>query len=86
MDEKITSLTAARAIKQADNRLWGPVDCLEAALKDVKEKPCDRLVVIRIDTADETFTVGYHAAQIKGSEIIAALEILKAVILEEMGY
>lgn len=85
-DDKVTSLGLHRALKSADNRLWGPVDCLQDCLNDVKDKPCDKLVIIRINTQGDVFDVGYHAAQIKASEILAALECLKIHILQEMGY
>jgi hypothetical protein len=85
-DENVTSLNVARALKNADNRLWSPADCLQDALNDIKDKPCDKLLVIRIDTTGDKFSVGYHAAQLKASEIVATLEIMKAYILQEMGY
>ena len=85
-DDNVTSLGAARALKNADNRLWGPVDCLEDALKDVKDKPCDKLLIVRVYTENDTYKIGYHCAQLRASEIIAVLEVTKAFILEEMGY
>ena len=89
-DDKVTSLGAHRALKEVDNRLWSVADCLQDALNDVKSMPCDKVVVIRItttnDKGEDVFNVGYHAAQIKASEILAALEIMKYQIIEEMGY
>lgn len=89
-DDNVTSLGVVRALKEADNRLWSVADCLQDALNDAKDKPYDKVVVVRITTTNErgeaVFNVGYHAAQMKASEIIAALEILKIQIMEEMGY
>lgn len=82
------SLAAARALKAHDNRLWTPVDCLNDAIADIEkgDKPCNKLVVIRIHADDDKFDVGYHSANIKASEILAAVECLKLHILQEMGY
>lgn len=44
------------------------------------------MVVITIDTTDNRFAVGFYAAQIKSSEMVAALEALKARVLSEMGF
>jgi hypothetical protein len=87
-DDNVRSLNIARALKGADNRLWSPVDCLQDAIADVEkgDKPCNKLIVIRIFADDEKFDVGYHSANIKASEIISALECLKLHILQEMGY
>jgi hypothetical protein len=90
MTDKIKSLGAARALKSHDNRQWTPVECLIDCIDDIQSGAvvCDKLFVIRVnvDEADEKFGVGYSAAHIKASEILAALEIAKAIILQEMGY
>jgi hypothetical protein len=86
MTDNVTSLGAARAIAAHDNRLWTPIECLFDAIEDEKKKPSDKIVVIRIDTKDDEFTVGYNAAKIKCSEILAAIEILKFTLMKEMGY
>ena len=45
------------------------------------------MVIIRIDTkGGDVFSVGYSAAGIKCSEILAAIEILKFTLMKEMGY
>jgi hypothetical protein len=84
----VTSLGAVRAQKSHDNRQWTPVECLLDAVDDIKSGrvTCDKLFVIRINTSDEKFNVGYNAANIKASEILAALDCAKAQILQEMGY
>ena len=87
-DDNIKSLGAVRALKQQDNRLWSPIECLTDCIRDIEkgEVHCDKIMVIRIDMRDEKFSVGYNCAQIKASEMLAAMEITKAMLLQEMGY
>jgi hypothetical protein len=86
-NDNITSLGAARAIKAHDNRLWTPIECLSDTIEEEKKTPSDKLVIIRIDTkGGDVFSVGYSAAGIKCSEILAAIEILKFTLMKEMGY
>lgn len=87
-DDKVTSLGAKRAIKAQDNRKWTPVECLLDAAEDIRSGavPCEKLFVLRINTTDDKFNVGYNAANLKASEILAALECAKAQVLQEMGY
>lgn len=88
MSDDIPSLSAIRALKTQDNRLWSPVDCLRDCIKDIEsgETPTEKLLILRINAQDLKFNVGYNAANIKASEILAALECVKAQILQEMGY
>jgi hypothetical protein len=87
-DDKVTSLAAARAVKSEDNRLWSPLDCLEEAIRDLKagKIKADKLIVTFVDTDEQSFTVHHYSANIKASEILAALVCMNARILEEMGY
>jgi len=84
----VTSLGAHRALKTLDNRQWTPVECLQDCINDIVsgKSPTDKLLILRVSTDDEKFNVGYHACNIKASEIIAALECAKAQVLQEMGY
>jgi len=92
MTDDVHSLAAARALKAGDNRLWSPVDCLRDCLNDIEtgRVPCEKLMVLRLvtspDAKGDRFDVGYNVAQLKGSEILALLEVAKIQILEEMGY
>jgi hypothetical protein len=87
-DDNIKSLGAHRALKTQDNRLWSPIDCLTDCIADIQSGAvtCNKLLVLRINTTDEKFNVGYNACNIKASEILAALECAKAQVLQEMGY
>ena len=89
MTDKITSLGTKRALKSGDNRAWTPVECLLDCAEDIRSgaTECDKLLILRLNTKDgATFDVGCNAAQLKASEIIAVLEVAKAMILEDMGY
>ena len=92
MTDDVPSLAAARALKAGDNRLWSPLDCLRDCIKDIEtgDRPCDKILILRLVTAADAkgdkFDVGYNAARLKGSEILAMLECVKAQILCEMGY
>lgn len=88
MSDNVTSLGAARALAAGDNRLWSPVDCLRDAIKDIEggERPANKLIVLRINADDTQFDVGYSSANIKASEMLAAIECLKIQILQEMGF
>ena len=89
MSDNIKNLGAKRAEKTRDNRAWSPLDCLRDCIYDVEtdRTPCDKLLILRIDTKDgEVFNVGYNAANLKASEILAVLECAKAMVLQEMGY
>jgi len=91
-DDQVTSLGAVRALKTRDNRLWTPVECLRDCISDIEagRTPCEKLLVLRLKTTDvdgrDCFDVGYNAAGVKGSEILALLECAKQMILDEMGY
>jgi hypothetical protein len=86
------SLGAKRALKSHDNSKWTPVECLLDAAEDIRSgtTPCDRLLVLRLTTknakGEDIFSIGYNCAGLKGSEMIALLEVAKAMILQEMGY
>lgn len=64
------------------------MECLLDCAEDIRSGAikCDKLLILRVDAGDDKFNVGYNAANIKASEILAALECAKAQILQEMGY
>jgi hypothetical protein len=88
MTDNVTSLGAKRALATGDNRLWTPVDCLRDAIKDIEsgERPANKLIVLRVNTNEINFDVGYSSANIRASEMLAAIECLKIQILQEMGF
>ena len=90
MTDNVTSLGAKRAIESGDNRLWTVTECLEEAIRDLKsgEMKADGIVVMFVDrgTDHTSFKVGHYSANIKASEIISAVEILKVKSLHDIGY
>ena len=88
MSDNVKSLSTARALASGDNRLWTPVDCLRDCISDIESgtRPADKLVIMRIVVDDNRFDVGYSSANIKASEMVAAIECLKLQIMQEMGY
>jgi hypothetical protein len=88
VSDNIKSLGAARALAAGDNRLWSPVECLRDSITDIENgtHPCNKLLVLRINADDTQFDVGYSSANIKASEILAALECLRIQVLQDMGY
>ncbi|MGB2246173.1 MAG: hypothetical protein ACPH3N_00810 [Alcanivorax sediminis] len=43
-------------------------------------------VLIMLDDYDEKYDVGYRNAGLSGSEMLALLEVVKTMILADMGY
>lgn len=89
MTNNITNLAAHRATVEHDNRLWSPIDCLEDCIQSIRngDVHVDRLLILRLDVGEgDQFNAGYNAANINGSSALALLEVVKAVILADMGY
>ena len=86
MSDNVESLAAQRAIKAGDNKLWTPVDCLQDCINDFRsdKENANKLVIVTIFAEPNKFNVGYAASNISASEMLAALEILKAKIIKEM--
>lgn len=84
----VTSLNAERAARAQDNRLLSPVECLRDAMRAIEsgDRACDKVLVLTLDTSGDRFGVGYFASQLRGSEILALCEAMKARMLAEMGF
>lgn len=87
-DDNITSFRKERAIRERDNRLWTPVECLEDAIACIKSgsHPATSLLVLRLVEDNNCFDVGYNCCNVNSSKALAMLEIAKAIILKDMGY
>lgn len=88
MTDDVTSLNVARAIRDGDNSLLSPLECVEDAAQEIRSgaRTCDKVIVVTVDTSSDRFAVGFYAAQIRASEMVAALEALKTRILTQMGF
>lgn len=86
-EDNVTSLGAVRADKNADSRHWTAVECLEEAIRMVKAGEFkQKVIVVSLDTDDDSFTIDFLAAHISASQVVALSECLKARILAHMGY
>lgn len=88
----IRSLNAERASRANDNTLISPAECLEDAATDIRsgERVCNKVLVITLNTdggdMGDVFQVGFYAAQMKSSEMLAAIEAIKTIVLRDMGF
>lgn len=78
----------ALAEKTDDNTFVTPEQMLRMAADEYVngEVEHDKAFAVLLDTRNGSFHVSYRAANIKSSEMIAALECLKATLLNGMGY
>jgi hypothetical protein len=87
---KVVNLGAERALRENDNAAWSPAECLDNAADEVRsgERLCDRVLILFLDKGPDglEFTVGWQAANMQSSEMIALMEITKARLITEMGF
>lgn len=75
MMSDVRSLNAERAIRQDDNSLWTPEDCLRdviADLRDGKIEPTAVLVLL-LDADDGKYDFSFRAANLTGTQQIALM-------------
>ena len=70
---------------------YSPEQALMDVLSYVKDEEstwseCNKLLIVGLDTTNERYDVDWRNAGIKGSEVLALCDALKARILKEMGY
>lgn len=84
----VTNINIARAEKENDNTCVTPADALEAASVHMRENPelYNQAFVILVNTKDGAYDSGFRMANMSCSEAIAAIEIIKVGLLEQMGY
>ena len=87
---EITSLSVARAERENNNSLLTPVECLTIAVREIEngERKCQSILVITLNRGDDNkgFGVGFYASNLKASDQLALIEVMKAFILTDMGY
>lgn len=83
------NLNVERAYREGDNRLLTPADMLQDALSDIEsgaEAPTRAMLIFWTEDEDaREFATSYYAANLRGSEMLGLLEIIKARILAAMG-
>ncbi|MBW3099246.1 hypothetical protein [Pseudohoeflea coraliihabitans] len=84
----VTSLNAARALRDNDNSHMTPADALRFALEGIESEDikCNKMLVLSLNTerCPDSYDTGWIAANLSGSEIIALLEIVKIRLSELM--
>lgn len=75
------------ALRKSDNRLWSISDMLQDSLLEVEEgtREATGAFCVFVTATDDSFDVGYSAANLKASQILAALDHMRAHVLREMG-
>jgi len=70
------------------NAAWSVEQMLMAAYNEIRkgEIPHKKAILILVDTEGGVFGVNSFRANIKNSEAIAAIEIHKKTLMEEMGF
>lgn len=83
-DKKVRYLCDAKE----SNSAWSVDQMLMAAYNDVKRGAVahKKAILIFVDTEGNLFAVNSYRANIKNSEAIAAIEIHKKTLMEEMGF
>lgn len=89
MENGTVDLARERAKRADDNRDVTPEQLMEQALEELRagEEHATALVILRRhdDPEDDTFGIGWWAANARGSDIIALMEMVKATILRDQG-
>lgn len=87
---EVRHINVLRADRDNDNTLVSPLECLEDAAEDLRtgKRNCDKLLVLFLDSGPDgrDYGTALAASNMKGSEMIALLDITKAKIRSWMGY
>lgn len=83
---EIRNINALRADRENDNTLLSPADCLQDAAEDIRlgNLQCDGLLLIALDRTNGGFSFRYRCSNMRTSEIVALLEVMKAKALSYM--
>lgn len=84
---EVRSLNAARAIRERDNTLISPLECLEDAANDLRagKHTATSALVLTLDTTDGSYCLGFYASNLKASEMVSLCEAMKHRALQHMG-
>lgn len=68
--------------------MWSVRDMLLDAVDDpmIIDGTFNKALLIKLDDKNKAYTVGFSQAGMSMSECLALVGVMKAVILEEMGY
>lgn len=75
-----------KAKRVTRNDEWSVEDCLLDALEDVRsgKREANAVLVLFLDNGDERYDTAWQAANLRGSESIALMEVVKTTILRGM--
>lgn len=84
----VHSLIAERAKQRNDTRDLLPVESLEMVAARIKsgETVCTKSLVITLDDACGGFRPELFAASLPSTQILALLDVARAVVLQNMGF
>mgnify|MGYP003552283491 CR=1 FL=1 len=87
MTAPIIPLGTHRAMLTGNNSDQTPADCLRDALNEISsgERQCTSLLVLTLNAGDGQFGTGWYAANLRSSEMVALVEIVKLRFLAQMG-
>jgi len=73
-----------------DAKMWTPEQMLEYSLNEVRSgggrEEANKALVLFLTTTDGVYDVGCNQAGMSCSEMLALLEVAKAILLKDMGY
>ncbi len=74
--------------KKCDGNLWSVKDMLRDAVNDplIIDGTFNKALIIKLDDKNDAYTVGFSQAGMSMSQCLALVEVVKTVLLEEMGY
>lgn len=73
-------------IADHDNRFWTAADALNEALLEYEEGKFTKVLIIKLDNQDQEYNSSFIAANLKASEAISLIEVVKTKLLKIMGY
>lgn len=76
------------AAKKCDGALWSVKDMLQDAISDpqIIDGTFNKALLIKLDDKNNAYTVGFSQSEMSMSQCLALIEVVRSVILNEMGY
>lgn len=84
---EIRSINALRADRENNNSLVTPVECLRDAIADLEsgERQANKALVLLLNAGDDgTYDFGFLASDLRSSEMVALLEVVKTYVLRSL--
>ena len=83
---ELRSINALRAVRENDNSLLSPVECLDDAAEDLRlgEVKADKVLVIALNSKDGAYDIRWWSSNLLSSEMVALAEAFKMRALKNM--